>query len=255
MTKFIFSPDKHVGFQRKNGKLHPLHDMKAINALLKFGADFKPDVWIEGGDNIDCGPVSHWLKHKKVSQQELNLAKDCRIYRKDVLDPIDKIMSGKKKKWMRGNHEEWLTQFAEENPGMEEIVDPINLLHLDGWDVVESGGIVKLGKLHFVHGDQIGNTKYVADRAVQLYGHPVVFGHFHTHQTSAKYELVDVDQVKMGLAVPGLCNKNPNYMEGKPNAWMKGFAYGYIHDDGSFQIYVPIMIGGKFAAEGKVYRG
>jgi hypothetical protein len=36
---------------------------------------------------------------------------------------------------------------------------------------------------------------------------------------------------------------------------MKGFAYGYVHEDGSFQVFVPIIVGGKFAAEGKVYRG
>jgi hypothetical protein len=44
-------------------------------------------------------------------------------------------------------------------------------------------------------------------------------------------------------------------MGNKPNQWMKGFAYGYVNEDGSFQVFVPIIVGGKFAAEGKVYRG
>ncbi len=59
---YVFSPDKHWGYEPAPGRhLRPLHDQKAINAMLEFGKDFKPDVWIEGGDDLDCGPVSHWL--------------------------------------------------------------------------------------------------------------------------------------------------------------------------------------------------
>lgn len=255
MRKFIFSPDKHVGWQAKNGELTPLHDAKAIKAMMKFAQDFKPDVWIEGGDNIDCGPVSHWLKHKKRSIANLDLRKDCKEYTKLVLEPISRIGSISEKYWLIGNHEDWLEEFGEENPGMASIVDPRNLLDLEDWDVIESGGNVQLGHLNFVHGDKIGNVKNVADRAIQLYGRCVAFGHFHTNQVHPKHEIIDVEAPKIALCVPGLCNKNPGYMENRPNQWMKGFAYGYVFDDGNFNIYTAVIVDGRFAAEGKVYRG
>lgn len=261
MTKFIFTPDKHVGWQQVPGKgLQPLHCLKSINAMLNFASDFLPDTWVEGGDNMDFGPVSHWLKHKKKSSEGLDLSKDAEAYKVDVLDPINEIMARrshtkKRKVWIEGNHEGWGREFSEENPGMSTLVSPQHLLDLKGWEYVTEGGYIQLGKLFVVHGDKIGNTKNHAARAVELYGHPVVYGHFHTLQVSPRHELIEVDSPKMGMCVPGLCNKNPNYMENKPNQWMKGFAYGYVHEDGSFQIYPVVIVNGKFAANGKVYRG
>lgn len=261
MQKFIFSPDKHVGWQQEPGRgLQPLHDLRAINAMLKFASDFQPDVWIEGGDNMDYGPVSHWLKHKKKSSQGLDLSKDAREYKREVLDPVNEIMSRrskskKEKIWIIGNHEDWGKEFAEENPGVAELIDPRNLLDLKDWTVVPCGGHVQLGKLFVVHGDKIGNSKNHATAAVALYGHPVIYGHFHTFQVAPRHELIEVESPKIAMCVPGLCNKNPNYMENKPNQWMKGFAYGYVHDDGTFNVYVPIVVGGRFAAEGHIYRG
>ena len=259
-TRFIFSPDKHVGWQQTPNGLQPLHDQKAINAMLNFASDFLPDTWIEGGDNMDYGPVSHWLTHKKKSSEGLDLSKDAREYTRKVLEPINEIMArrsktAKKKIWMEGNHEGWGREFAESNPGVANLVDPRHLLDLKGWEFKAEGEHVQLGKLYVVHGDKIGNGKNAAGRAVQLYGHPVLFGHFHTFQVAPHHELIGVDSVKMGMCVPGLCNKNPNYMGNKPNQWMKGFAYGYVHEDGSFQVFVPIIVNSKFCANGKVYKG
>jgi post-segregation antitoxin (ccd killing protein) len=227
--------------------------------MLKFAYDFQPDTWIEGGDNMDYGPVSHWLKTKKKSLEGLDLREDARVYRKEVLEPINTLMSRpskqkKEKIWLKGNHEDWATQFGEENPGAASLVNPETLLDLHDWDVVEQGGYRRLGHLHVIHGDTLGGTN-PAKQAVDKYGKSVMFGHFHTHQIAAKHEMLDVEQPKIGICVPGLTNKNPNYLKGKPNQWMKGFAYGYVMDDGQFQVYVPIILNGRFSAEGKVYRG
>lgn len=259
MYRFIYSPDKHVGFQQTKQGLQPLHDIKAINAMLKFGSDFKPDTWIEGGDNLDYGPVSHWLKAKKKSSEGLDLRSDAKVYRKEILEPINAIMSRsskqkKEKIWMKGNHEEWGTQFGEENPGAASLVEPETLLDLDDWTVVEQGGYHKLGKLIVIHGDTLAGQNH-AKQATDKYGHSVMYGHFHTHQIQPKHEMLDVEQPKVGIAVPCLCNKNPNYLKNKPSQWMKGFAYGWVQDDGSFQVNVPIYVHGRFVAEGKVYRG
>jgi hypothetical protein len=257
MKTYLFTPDKHIGWERKNGRLEPLHDKKALSAMLKFASDFKPDIWIEGGDNLDCGPVSHWLQNKKVSLKDLDLAKDIKEYQSLVLEPVNEIMDrpNTQKYWMAGNHEEWLTAIGELNPGISEMLKPTSLLPLDGWTYVDQGHYVKLGKLHFVHGDNITGVSNVANSALNLYGHSVRFGHFHTFQAATKYSLFDSKEVKTSVAVPGLCRRNPNYMKNRPNQWMLGFNYGYLHDDGTFHDYTPIIINGKFTAEGRTYAG
>ena len=59
MIKFIAAWDMHYGYERRGGHKVALHDSKAINAMLKFAADFKPDTFILGGDIMDCGAISH----------------------------------------------------------------------------------------------------------------------------------------------------------------------------------------------------
>lgn len=256
MKKFLFSPDKHVGWERKSKKLVPLHDEKSITAMLKFAEDFKPDIWIEGGDNLDCGPVSHWLREKKISIADLDLSKDIDVYTRLVLQPLTTILGkGTQKYWMKGNHERWLTDFSESHPGMAALVDVETLLPLTTWSIVECGEYIKLGKLYFIHGDTLRGGARVADHAVNRYEHSIRFGHFHTYQVATKYSMLDAKQIKTGIAIPGLCQRNPNYLKGRPNQWMQGFNFGYIHDDGTFTDYVPIIVNGKFSAEGRLYRG
>lgn len=260
LESFIYSPDKHVGWQQSKHGLQPLHDERAINAMLSFAQDFKPDTWIEGGDNLDYGPVSHWLADKKRASKDLDLSKDAREYRKIALDPINQIMSRrskqkKRKIWMKGNHEDWAEGFAELNPGVRDLICPEGLLDLEDWDVVEQGGYRQLGHLYVFHGDTVANGANPAKSAVDKYGRSIMLGHFHTHQVSPRHEMLDVEQPKVGIVVPGLCNKNPNYLKNKPNQWMKGFAYGWVLEDGQFQINVPIFINNKFVINGKIYRG
>ena len=257
MKKYIFTPDKHVGWERQHNKLVPLHDARSIGAMLEFARDFKPDVWIEGGDNLDCGPVSHWLKDKKISLKDLDLSKDISLYQKIVLDPIHSIMDrkGTSRYWMKGNHEGWLDEFAELHPGMASLVDVRSLLPLQDWTLVEQGGYVKLGKLYFIHGDTLTGGSTVAAQAVTRYEHSIRFGHFHTYQVATKYGMLDAKHIKTGIAVPGLCRRNPNYLEGKPNQWMQGFNFGYIHDDGTFNDYTVVIVNGQFTANGQTYKG
>ena len=222
--------------------------------MLKFAQDFKPDIYIAGGDNLDCGPVSHWLKHKKASIADLDLRKDCEVYTKLVLHPVNKLMGEKKKFWMIGNHEMWLQDAIEENPGLKRVLDVRNLLNLDGWEVVEQGEHIKLGHLHFIHGDTLPNVKNLASVAVERYNCSIAFGHFHTHQSFMKHTMIS-EKPMMGSAIPGLCRVNPNYAMNRPNQWAQGFGFGYLQNDGDYTLYTPIIINGRFSAEGKVYKG
>lgn len=255
MKRFLALYDVHWGYENANGNLKPFHDARAIAATLKFASDFQPDTVILGGDILDCGSVSHHNRGKKRSIEGLRLTRDAAELRRHLLSPLENITADRR--YIIGNHEDWLNDLIEEQPALEGVVEVEQLLSLKehSWKVIPQGGQTHLGKLWFIHGDTIKGGGFPAKKAVLEYERNIRLGHYHTLDAFTKTSAIDVTDVKTGMVVPGLCNKNPRYLEGKPNRWLTGFLYGYIHKDGSFNDYVTVITDGKFTAEGKRYVG
>lgn len=253
MKKFIATWDLHWGYERKNGHKIALHDIKAWRAVLAFAADFKPDVWVVGGDFLDCGVVSHHNKNKPRVIEGFRLQQDADECYKEAIQPISKL--AKDCRIIIGNHELWIEQLLDENPGLEGIVDLKKLLHLDKWIVIPHGGHTALGKLTFIHGDTVSGGEHVAKSAVISYERSIRFGHYHTYQTYTKNSALEYKNAKTGIAVPCLCSKAPTYGKGKPNKWVQGFNFGYVEKGGNFTDYVATIIDGQFIANGKLYKG
>ncbi len=256
MKKFAFLTDLHYGFERRSGHKIALHDMKAFGAAFEFLRDFKPDTLILGGDFLDCGVISHHNKNRKKSVEGLRLLSDAEGLRKEVLDPLETLKADKQV-YIIGNHEDWVEDLIEENPGIEGLVDVRKMLGLDkeSWQLVPQGKYVNVGKLTFMHGDQLSGGEHVAKAAVTHWERSVRFGHHHTFQTYTKVSPIDERLARTGVAVPALCTKGPKYGEGKANRWVQGFNFGYVHQDGSFNDYVPIITNGRTTINGKTYRG
>ena len=52
-----------------------------------------------------------------------------------------------------------------------------------------------------------------------------------------------------------LCNKSPAFKWGKANRWVNAFGIIYLRESGMFNLYVPIIIEGKFVYAGKLFDG
>lgn len=235
-----------------------MHDERSVNAMLAFAQDFKPHVWIEGGDQLDLGAISHHNKENQLSIEGLRIDRDAEAYRTQVLNVIEKEIDPETLVWMEGNHEYWLHMLLEKNPGLEGFVSFDNLLDLsyNGWQSVGQGGEVRLGKLSFVHGDRIsGGADNKAKAGVLNYHRNIRFGHFHTYQSYTMHSPVDATLTKTGISVPALTKRNPAYGRNTANKWAIGFNYGYVFEDQTYTDYTPIIINGRFATNGKVYRG
>jgi metallophosphoesterase superfamily enzyme len=243
--------DSHFGYERKNGHKVALHDANALDIAYQFIEDFKPDQVILGGDILDCGVVSHHNHGKPGRTEGMRLISDAEQCRVQLIDPLKDIPN---KTFITGNHEDWLTDLSDDLPALEGMLDISNLLGLEGWNVIPQGGAYNLGKLTFVHGDQIKGGEHVAKAAVTDYERSIRFGHFHTFQAYSKTAAVEAKVGKTGMAVPCLCTKNPRYNESKPNRWMQGINAGYVFADGTFSDQVYLITGNKMVAEGKVYR-
>lgn len=254
MEKFIALYDVHYGYERRGGHKTALHDLKALKVALDFAKDFKPDHVILGGDILDCGAISHHNHGKPGAVEGFRLLGDAKELRTTLIDPLEKL-GAKSLTYITGNHEKWLDDLVERVPALEGIVDVNAVLHLDKWKVVPQGGLHKLGKLVFIHGDQVRGGEHSAKCATVAYESNVRFGHHHTYQVYTKTSAVEANG-HTGIAVPCLCKKNPKYGGGAPNRWMQGFLWGYVGGpENMFNDYVTVIVNGKATINGKLYKG
>lgn len=255
MEKFVFLTDLHYGYEI-NSSRHKvaLHDEKALSVALQFVKDFAPDHVILGGDMLDCGSVSHHSAKTAGKLEGLRILSEAKELRERLITPLEKSIKGRLV-YHIGNHEDWLNDLVDKVPSLEGIVEAENLLNLGKrWEVVSVGGFSKLGKLLFVHGDQIAGGQHHANAAVTNYEANVRFGHFHTFQAATKNTPVGMDG-HTGISVPCLCKKNPSYGSKKPNKWMQGFLWGYVGGPGgSFNDYVTVIVNGQATINDKAYK-
>ena len=256
MEKFVALFDAHWGYEI-NASRHKvaLHDEKAINVAMKFIKDFAPDHVILGGDMLDCGSVSHHREGKAGALEGLRILQEAKELREVVIEPLEQQIKGRLV-YHYGNHEDWLNDLVDKIPSLEDVVSVEALLDLsDKWEVIPTGGLSKLGKLNFIHGDQVKGGQHHANAAVQNWEANVRFGHFHTFQVATKTTPVDANG-HTGISVPCLAKKRTKYGNGAPNKWMQGFLWGYVGGPGgSFNDYVTVIVNGVATINGKTYKG
>lgn len=271
VSRLIAAYDIHVGHERANvgGRdeltLRNLHDGQALDAMFQFAADFKPTVFILGGDQLDCGCVAHWNKSspRKVEgirlKDELDLLDSLVVRRVDaIVKPIkDAAWPKPRKIWLRGNHERFLNDVLDQNPALTGIASIEGYLKLRdrGWEIYDFGEAARVGKTWWIHGEHVGSAQYGAKRAVELYGRNVRFGHHHSHNVHIKTSPVMEDDFHSGVMVPCLCRKNPGYAKNRPNNWVLGFTTAEFHSCGIFNTHTHLMVNGRFIANGKLYVG
>lgn len=255
--RFIGIWDLHWGYELRHGHKRTLHDQAAFEAVLAFAQDFKPHDLILGGDILDCGMISHHTKHRPRQRESFRLLRDAEECKRQVIQPLQKaLVRDGTAQFIQGNHEAWIDDLIDVEPGLEGVLTMEKLLGLETFDkVILQGGATKLGKLWFAHGDTVRSGEHVAKAAVSYYDRNIRIGHHHSFQAFTTTSAVDAELPKSGMAVPCLCRKDPAYGEGRPNRWAQGFLWGYIFDDGSFCDYVSIITRGRFHALGKTYQG
>ena len=123
MKKFVALFDLHYGYERDSYRhKRPLHDLKAMSIALQFIADFKPHDIILGGDMLDCAAISHHNRNRPGRTEGLRVLSDAKELRDVFLTEIEKQRRARKS-YIIGNHEDWLSDLVDAEPGLEGIVD------------------------------------------------------------------------------------------------------------------------------------
>lgn len=227
-----------------------------IEGMLKFLAEFQPDVLILGGDVMNMDPFDHWSKAKPGLAKHLPDPKPH--YDQFQLEFMDRVRKAVGTTclivFIKGNHEAWADQAVEMTPegrGYWEIEN--NIKGVDFW--VPQFKTVALGHLSFAHGDMVNSGIGTARKILGIYHRSVWVGHHHKFESATEVSPVDENEAHVATLIGCWCPLNPHYAQNKPNAWVNGFGYGYVLPDRRFWGYsVYATEKGEFIAlDGKWY--
>lgn len=251
--RFLALWDIHWGFERRQRRKIPIHDPRTLGAVLAFARDFKPQILVWGGDILDCGAISHHNRKKRLAVEDLRLAEDAAGLAHFMGEVRAAGTKDLQEYYLLGNHEDWLQDVVEEYPALQGVLDIRKLLDApSSVSFIDQGGSLRLGKLVFLHGDQLKGGDYCAKRAVEVYARNVRFGHFHTYQVATRTSPLDVGDIHTAVAVPALCRRDLDYAEGSPNRHCQGFLWGWLGPNG-YSDYVSVVTRKGFTALGKDY--
>lgn len=266
LLRFVAGGDQHWGWSVKPGDTHltPTHEPRLVKPFHSFVRDFRPNVFILAGDQIDCYPVSRHLKDNALEREGQRLQRDIVAYDKDFLRPLERVLPKDcRKEWLDGNHEAWADALVAREPGLRGLVEPREVLRLKdrGWNVRPQGYLLKLGKWKAAHGDVIlsyaggrGGGKYPANKALDSYGASIRIWHTHQEQAMMRETMAD-EGYHTAKCIPGMCNRAAHYGKNAPNRFAHGFCYGWVFPDGLFFDYTVTIWKYRFVAEGKLYQG
>jgi hypothetical protein len=230
---------------------YPYHNKELWQNILKVAKELKPDFFIFGGDNLDMEAVNHWEldKGNKRAMEGKRLRKSYDTFQSEILDSL-KLPSYCRKIFMYGNHEEWIEKYIDKCPELEGFAEIERNLDLKEWEIIPYHHTVKVGKIHFHHGEY--TSKHHACKMVDVYERNIISFHLHTFQVHTKVTPIDGD-AHSAYSMPCACKLNPGYMKDKPSAWVSGFGVFYLQPNGNFNIYPVISSKGHFVFNGKYY--
>jgi hypothetical protein len=237
---------------------YPEQENSALAAIFDF---IRRNRKIEGvvllGDNLDCQNISRHTEGLPGLRKEGGFQEDIVGFDAAVMAPIEKLLPDAKKVWFEGNHEAWLTRFLEKEPQFKGALSFPRLLRLQerGWIFVPQGETFFVGVMGLKHGDGIGSSTTVAKKLVDTQCCNSMMGHVHTFSAFTKTSESDKGNKWVGYTLPCLTNTNPKYGKGRPNSHIHGFGIIEEWSNGYVNVYVPIIMKGRFSFAGVMYGG
>ena len=233
----------------------PYHDVKAVENVLKYAKDLKPNTVLLNGDILDCDSISSHVKGNLRAIEGKTLRKEYDAGER-FLDDLQKACPESQIVFMEGNHEYRVERWLNEHPqaqGLMEVPNGLNLkqrgiLWIPSWSQTK---IFRVGKANFVHGLYTGKNH--AEKMVNSFGCNIFYGHLHDCNS---FNLVTIgdNSTKVGASLGCLCRYRQYYLKGRPTNWQQAFTKFTFRDDGFFDYDLVKIFKGKFVSpEGEVY--
>jgi predicted phosphodiesterase len=252
MQRVLIIPDPQI----------PYEDKRSFDAVEKYIAAHKWDVWLCLGDFLDFNALGKYVTGRPgaVKWQD-DVARTFKAGN-EVLDRHEALIrNGNPKARMiliQGNHDYRAVSYAEEHPGMKDQLDVAKNLNLKARKIEfvkswENGKLVKIGNAHFLHGNYI--NKHHAAKMVDAYGVCVYYGHTHDvmfYPKMTKGNGLTLEAGSLGC----LCRYDQAYMKGKPSNWIQAVTTMFVQPNGNFNLYTSKIFNHRFVApDGALYEG
>ena len=232
---------------------YPDHIRANFTAIEPFIKDFKPDIFVYMGDQLDLDMISSWNESKPRNTEMKRLNQDYKKFDVLFLRKHEKLAPKARRIWIDGNHCQRADWYVDKHPAFEGMIEPRNVLKLAerGYKVIKFGGYYKLGKLIVIHG-KYWNV-YHAAKTVNMFENSVVYAHTHNPQIYAKTVPIDTGKYHIATSLGCLSSTTPEYKAGRATRWINQFAVVYLDDKGSFWLYPITIVNGKFIFNSKIY--
>jgi hypothetical protein len=239
----------------------PYHDRKAIDAVIRFVRDFKPDELNCVGDEMDSPQPSQWTKGK-AGEYAGTFHRD-RLGVHQMMAAFRDALGDKPFRVSRSNHgdrvEKYVAQYAPALGSLPELkIDALLGYAEIGIEYHRKPFAIAPGWV-MMHGDESGLSQIAGTTALRLakkVGKSVAIGH--THRMCIQPESVGVNgNVKTiyGFEVGHLMDvRKAGYLGFGAANWQKGFGLLYVDGKNVTPVAVPIQADGSFSVEGKVWR-
>lgn len=208
-----------------------MRDEEAVEKILAFTKDFKPELKIFGGDLFDFRSI----RRKATKDEQAESLAD------DVMMGMEFLKDFKPNIYLRGNHCERLWDMANSEitdgvrrdaaqKGVTDIEDLCKKQGTKMYPYDKRKGVHREGRLIFIHGYCCGI--YALRKSLTSYGESLCMGHVHTNQQTTVEGLVP----KKGWVSGCLSRIDYEYNRGNlaSLAHEHGFLYGLLFDNGDF---------------------
>lgn len=228
----------------------PKHDRRAIDCVLQYTGDYKPDTIIHVGDVGHFESVSHWIADKRLKLEGLRVKSDIESA-VDILNKFHLTATEAECIVTMGNHDDWCQQYVDVHAELKGLLDLEGEYKKVGWKVIPLNKPYQLGKLLVFHG--LFTSKYHANQTVHAFSKSCLYGHTHDRQS---YTESFYDGEKEAQSIGCLCDLNPDYLKNRQKRWVHGFATVDVDTTtGDFFVDFIKIVKGKFSRNGKIYDG
>lgn len=239
----------------------PFHDGAALENFLSFVADFKPDVLVNVGDDLDAPEVSQWTKGgagEYAGTLQASLDEIAKIHAR-----FRAAIGDKPYMLSRSNHGDRLRKYIAKYAPALSGLRSLDLVELAGY--LEAGVEYHLQPFEVApgwvvaHGDE-GSLSQIAGRTASLlaakWGVSVVCGHTHRAgliPSSTGYA-GSVDRTLWGFEVGHLMDvSQATYLKGGHASWQQAFGILRVRGDLVSPELIPIQSDGSFVVDGQWY--
>jgi hypothetical protein len=220
----------------------PYHDEVALGIFIEYCKDVKTILLL--GDWLDMYSISSFVSDPTA----LSLPEEIEMM-KEFLASLREMFPDKRIIYKIGNHEERLERYLMTYGVKLFGLDALSLPSLLGAEesrieFVESRQMIKIGKLHAVHGHELGRSVFSPvnpARGLYLKAKKSAICAHH-HQTSEHAEKNLDDKIESCWTVGCLCDMKPDYAP--VNKWNHGFAI-ITQEDGMYTVHNKKIINGK----------